>query len=283
MAEGVREAWAACVGTIRLCALLLLGCAFAPGTLAAQQGQGSESPAEARSLFERGGQASDDGRWAEAADLYQRSLELMERPSTMFNLVGVLHRLGRYREGLEVGAAYLRAPSTAAEKEKRAEVERLLADMQLAVGVLELTIVPRTAVLTLDGKRVSAAPERYELAVDPGRHQVAVSAPGYEPIERRFVMDRGGRVRLDLTLVPEAVTASPPPAVMAADETPPALGKAPAAPPITQRQRRVRRALWATGSILFVGGLSAIMIAGAAKDDEKPEPTGGTTGVTLPL
>jgi hypothetical protein len=182
-----------------------------------------------------------------------------------------------------VGAAYLRAPSTAQEKDKRAEVERLLADMQLAVGVVELVVVPRSAVLTLDGAPVAARPERHELAVDPGTHRVSAVAPGYEAIERRFVMERGGRVRLALTLVPEALEAAPPHAVLAADEVAPGSSKPVAAPPLTRRQRRVRRALWATGGIILVGGLSAIMIAGAAKDDERPEPTGGTTGITLPL
>jgi hypothetical protein len=275
MVQGSGQAWAAFLGALRLCVLFVSLFCCVPCRVEAD-----DTESQARALFERGVAASDQGHWAEAAELYQRSRALVERPSTLFNLVGVLHRLGRYREGLEVGAAYLRAPGTAGERDKRAEVERLLADMQLAVGVVEVSVLPRAAQLTLDGVPVPASPERYELAVDPGQHVLTAFARSYEPQERRFAMERGVRVRVELTLVPDAPEAAPPKAVLAADEAAPApLGKS----PLTKRQRRLRRALWVTGGILVFGGLGAIMIAGAAKDDDKPEPTGGTTGITLPL
>src|SRR5262245_12309570 len=82
----------------------------------------AQSPDEqARALFEQGLAASDAQRWLEAASLFQRSRELVERPSTLFNLVVVLHRLGRYRDGLEAGSAYLRIAGSE-NGEKRAQI-----------------------------------------------------------------------------------------------------------------------------------------------------------------
>jgi hypothetical protein len=266
----VRASW--------LCFALVILLVHAAGAVA----QTPEAEAEAKQLFQRGVEASDAGRWAEAADFFQRSREQVERPNTLFNLVGLLHRLGRYREGLEVGAAYLRAPSTAAERDKRTEVERLLADMELAVGVLRLSVVPRTARVTVDGRPLPLARDRYELTIDPGRHQLSVEAQGHEPQQRTVVVERGARLSLDLTLLPVSATAMPPATVLPADEAhaaPSAVSPA----PLTKRQKRIRRALWATGGILVAGGIAAFMIAGAATDEEDPEPTGGTTGITLPL
>ena len=56
---------------------------------------------EARALFEKGLEASDAQHLAEAVDAFRRSLSLVERPSTRFNLVTALFRQGQYREALE--------------------------------------------------------------------------------------------------------------------------------------------------------------------------------------
>jgi hypothetical protein len=236
----------------------------------------AQSPEEqARALFEQGLAASDAQRWDEAAVLFQRSRELVERPSTLFNLVVVLHRLGRYRDGLEAGSAYLRIAGSESG-DKRAEIDRLLSEMQLAVGSLRLKIQPRAARVTLDGAPLA---EPYAVALDPGRHVLSVSAKGHEPETRQLVVERGGKYALDVTLVPEAPPSLPPVAVVSDDQAAP--GEL-AQPGSSRRQRRLRRALWTVGTLVVAGGLAALIVT-TRPEESKPEPTGGSTGVTLSL
>jgi hypothetical protein len=238
----------------------------------------AETPDEqARALFVQGLQASDARRWEEAATLFQRSRELVERPSTLFNLVGVLHRLGRFREGLEAGSAYLRIAG-GESGDKRAEIDRLLSEMQLAVGSLRLRVQPRAARVTLDGAVLA---EPYALALDPGKHVLAVSAAGHESDTRELLVERGGKYSLDVTLVPEAERSLPPVAVVSDDQAG-LPGSDVSRPGSTLRQRRIRRVLWTAGTLLVAGGLAALIVT-TRPEPTQPEPTGGSTGVTLPL
>jgi hypothetical protein len=240
----------------------------------------AQTPEEqARALFEQGLVASDARRWDDAAALFQRSRELVERPSTLFNLVVVLHRLGRYREGLLAGSAYLRIAG-GETGERRAEVDRLLSEMQLAVGSLRLRVQPRTARVMLDGVRLDPA-EPYTLALDPGKHVLSVRAEGHEDDTRELGVERGGKYTLDVTLLPEAARSLPPVAVVSDDQA--ALpGSDVSKPGSTPRQRRVRRVLWAAGTLIFAAGLATLIVT-TRPEPSQPEPTGGSTGVTLPL
>jgi hypothetical protein len=238
----------------------------------------AEAPQEqARALFEQGLTASDARRWDEAAALFQRSRELVERPSTLFNLVVVLHRLGRFREGLDAGSAYLRSAG-AETGERRAEVDRLLSEMQLAVGSLRLRVQPRGARVVLDGVTLA---EPHALALDPGTHVLLVSAQGHESERRELVVERGGRYTLEITLLPESTRSLPPVAVVSDDQA--ALpGSDVSKPGSTRRERRIRRVLWTAGTLLVAGGLAALIVT-TRPESSRPEPTGGSTGVTLSL
>jgi hypothetical protein len=254
------------------CTLVLCGSLAAPVSAATPEEQ-------ARALFEQGLVASDARRWADAAQLFQRSRELVERPSTLFNLVVVLHRLGRHRDGLEAGAAYLRV-ATAETDAKRSEVERLLSEMQLAVGTLRLKVQPRRARVELDGAALPEQDTSHALALDPGRHVLTVSAPGHETQTRELNLEHGGKQSLEVTLLPVAERSLPPVSVVADDGSLP--GSALAEPGSTRRQRRLRRALWTAGTLLVAGGLAALIVT-TRPEETRPEPTGGSTGITLPL
>jgi hypothetical protein len=204
----------------------------------------------------------------------------VERPSTLFNLVVVLHRLGRHRDGLEAGAAYLRV-ADAEGGAKRAEVERLLSEMQLAVGTLRLKVQPRRAQVKLDGAPLVVQDSSYALALDPGRHALEVSAPGHEPLRRELIVERGGKQSLEVTLLPAAEPSLPPVPVVA-DDAAGLPGSELEVAGSTRRQRRLRRALWSAGTLLVAGGLAALIVS-TRPEETRPEPTGGTTGVTLSL
>jgi tetratricopeptide (TPR) repeat protein len=61
----------------------------------------ADAKQEARTTFERGGEASRAQHWAEARTQFMRSLELLPKASTMFNLAVADIKLGHGREALE--------------------------------------------------------------------------------------------------------------------------------------------------------------------------------------
>lgn len=66
---------------------------------------------DARASFERGVAASRESRWEDAEREFRRSLELIPKPSTMFNLAVADIKLGHGREALEQLTAFERAAS----------------------------------------------------------------------------------------------------------------------------------------------------------------------------
>jgi tetratricopeptide (TPR) repeat protein len=81
--------------------------------------------AQAKALFDQGIVASDEERWADAAVLFEQSRALLERPSTIFNLLGCLYRLGRYEESLQLVQRYLVISDPVADAARRQETEEL--------------------------------------------------------------------------------------------------------------------------------------------------------------
>lgn len=108
---------------------------------------------EARSYFERGVEASRNNRWREARILFQRSLDLVAKPSTLLNLAITELRLGNGEEALERLNAFreLATPVEHADMLDRAKV--LVAQAQ---ALIESEQSSASA-----GKR-SLAPERKE-------------------------------------------------------------------------------------------------------------------------
>jgi len=88
----------------RWCGLmLLLALSLGPARALADEKQ------DARTTFERGVEASRAQRWEEAREQFQRSLQLVPKASTMFNLAVADIKLGLGREALEQLAAFEQA------------------------------------------------------------------------------------------------------------------------------------------------------------------------------
>lgn len=150
---------------------------------------------EARALFEKGVSASDAGHWAEAADAFTRSLALVERPSTLFNLTLALHEQGRFREGVKAGARYLELVPKDAEPAQRRRIEQLVSDMRAAMGTLVLRVEPADARVLVDGESIPQA-EYGAIALLPGQHAVLVHDEGYGTHEEKVVVEKQVRTML---------------------------------------------------------------------------------------
>lgn len=161
-----------------LLAMFILTSALAPAPLHAQDLR------EAQQLFERGVTLADAERWGEAAEYFRRARAIVERPSIVCNLGVALHHLSEAGEATE---ALLRCQELAqqdpawgtANAALVARTERLLSELQPAVGRLTLSLEPPDAAVTVDGELREGSGSPRALELDPGTRHLGVSAPGF--------------------------------------------------------------------------------------------------------
>ena len=174
---------------------LSLACGLVSPTRAQDASPSAEQLAEARALFERGLAAADAERWAEAVELFRHARDLVERPSIVFNLGQALMRLGRATEAQTALERFVAIADASADRADIAVAERLLSELALAQGTLELSVEPADAVIELDGALLEGAGAERVITLDPGRHRIAVTAPGHRPDRFEVSVIAGSRER----------------------------------------------------------------------------------------
>ena len=158
----------------------------------------AQSRDQARRLFDGGTSAMNEGRFAEARDLFRRSLSLFPNAGTAFNLAVALERTGELVEAVGVFDALREEAFGALQRAQLAEVERLRAEADQGVAVLTLT-----SPSAIEGMNVRIDGELHELGsvrLDPGTHVVLATAPRHEPHEQRLELSRGERRDISLAL-----------------------------------------------------------------------------------
>lgn len=178
----------------------------ADGGQATPEGQGSGGSKQpdwkrARRLFRNGVQYANQERWGEALEYFRRSRELVQRPSTLFNIGVALLRLGRPTEALRALERYLRVSADMqGESSRRAKARRMLEVALQQSAHLEVRVDPPSATLRVDGERVAGDGPVREVRVDPGEHKLEVTAPGHQPRSSRVALLPGERTETEVTL-----------------------------------------------------------------------------------
>lgn len=134
--------------------------------------------AEARALFQQGSTLAEARRFSEALDAFERSLALVERPSTLFNVALCLFALDRLVEVIEVLERYRSSEDVSTES--LVDTERMLAHAERSVGQLVIEIVPEEASVFVDGREVEGGARR-TVRVNQGPHVIRADAPGHAP------------------------------------------------------------------------------------------------------
>lgn len=238
------------------CWCLLALCAFA------RDARADES--DAKALFSRGVEHSRAERWQEAHAAFSSSLEREQRVSTHFNLALVALKLERGRECLEHLGAFAGLADPAQHGDFLAEAATLRERALSLVGTLELTITPAHAEARLDDAALPLlGDERTLLRLDPGKHTLHVSAPGYHSLSQPLVIERALRQRLTLALTPVTPVAE-------------RRGRASDTPAQEDSGWHVP-ALWAGGALAAVG--VGMLVFFLAKSDS--EPYSGTSDILI--
>ncbi|MCA9605173.1 MAG: PEGA domain-containing protein [Myxococcales bacterium] len=171
---------------------------------------------EARTLFEQGVAALDEGRFADAAELLARSLELRDSAPARFNRAVALRGAGRYLEGVAELERYLEQATEPRHARTREHAAQILEELRAGVAVLELEVVGSPDDVRVDGETVAAADARLELRRDPGGVIIRVARDGYAPIEHTLTLEAGARESLRID-----AAESPLPATLSIEALPP--------------------------------------------------------------
>ncbi|MCA9581331.1 MAG: hypothetical protein KC416_06020 [Myxococcales bacterium] len=169
----------------------------------ATAGRSTDAVERAKKLFEDGNAVLNQGRFAEARDLFRSSLALVPRASTAFNLAVALRGTGESTAAVVELEVLLAGKMGALPPDKRDEVKRLLEQVRADLATLHIEACgAKDLVVRINGEiERDVVPCRpFRKTVDAGRYTVTVSAPRAETGERNVVLNRGGVVRVDIRI-----------------------------------------------------------------------------------
>jgi hypothetical protein len=185
------------------CALLsfVALCALGTSRAAAQAEEAPEARVIVRpiDLFDRATRALNEGRCAEARELFGQVHDVSPRPSTAFNLAVAMICTGEFRAAVALLDELLEGGFGELSDEVRALVveRRELAAQGLAH--LSIEVSPRDARVRIDGESI-ARDMWPDVPLDPGRHAIDATAEGHT-LQSRWI-DLASRdresVRFDL-------------------------------------------------------------------------------------
>ena len=235
----------------------------------------------ARSLFEEGLDFVSARQWAQAADRFQRVMEIRSSPVVAYNLASALVHLERLLRARALLRSTVLQPEVAGETRRAAE--QLLSEIEPRIGRVRLIIrgTKPDTVLLLDDTPLEMGRLSAPLELDPGPHRIAVLVAGQPRSPKAFVVRSRQpvlEVEYDVTPpVPDPQTAAgaaPPPSQPASSVTPTAV--APTGPPADPSSGLGPWGLWTAVAGVAVAGL-VVGVVVASDRGEPPPPLAGDT------
>lgn len=179
-------------------AAVVVGALLIPSTALAQPAA-QPSRAEVQERFTRAVTLFEQRNFEGALAEFERVYQITGRADLLFNIGRVHEALGRYPEAATAVEEYLRR-SANLPPERRAEVERVLANVRRYIAYLRVRVAPPEASVRLDGQTLDAARRAEEIPVSPGRHRVEAAMEGHRAEEQAVVVASGDHREVALTL-----------------------------------------------------------------------------------
>ena len=234
------------------------------------QGVDAETRTVARELARQGADAFERHDYATALDRLTRAFSLFRAPTISLMQARSLARLGRLVEALDkyeethrmslgddAPDAFRQAANEAKgeAEELRGRIPRVLVRVRTPSGRTEGLKVQ------LDGKPLPPALLDVERPIDPGTHQISVTAPNCEPVMRSTTLAEGERAVLEIPLD----SAAKPAPLTTSDPVAPTAETAPL--PVTESSST---ATWGwVGIGAGVAGLATSAVTGVIALDKK--------------
>ena len=204
--------------------------------LALATGARADNPKRAaQALVTQGMRLIEHRQYDEALAKLRAAYALYDSPKILLDIGSTLRDMGRFAEAANVYAQYL--ADGGAEARRKAEVQRLLHQLDAKLTVLEVDVTPMAADVAIDDGPWVPVGGRMEARVAPGMHLVRARGAGLAPQERRVDGHPGAHQGVAIALRPAEPPARPP----IASVPPPAPAPEPQPPPVvvTARANRV--------------------------------------------
>lgn len=177
--------------------------------------QSDRDRAGARAAAEAGADAFDQGRFAEALDLFTRAEQLVHAPTHRLYMARANVKLGKLVEArenyLSILAEKLPANAPAPFKRAQAEAEAELDAVEARLAYVTITLQgakAETTEVSMDGSAVPAALVGIPFPVNPGEHVFVAQSGSAKSNEVRLDLAEGRKQSVTLTLDATAVQAT---------------------------------------------------------------------------
>ena len=176
----------------------------------------------ADAAFEEGRELFDQGRFREACEKFELSMQLDPSPGTLLNLGNCYEPQGDLVRALalfEQAFADAQRSNDPRRKELWTDASReRIANLSRRVPQLSVRGAPSDAEVSIDGngQRPSGV-----LRINPGRHRIEVRAPGKQPFTQEFDIASGQRLAINVPPLEAEAGPAPPPPAAPAEPAPP--------------------------------------------------------------
>jgi hypothetical protein len=249
---------------LRLAGVAALGLSTAVAPVFAQSASDRET---ARSLMDRGEAATSRNDHAAALEAYRKADQIMKVPTTGLALARTLAALGQLVEARDVALRVTRIPANAGDPpvfaRARSDAQQLADSLVSRIPSLTIKIEggpDSGAKVTLDGSELPPSMLGVPKKIDPGKHVVVASGPGFEDARAEIDLAEGAAESVSLAL--EAGGSGPREPIGATPADEPGDGRG-ATSPLVYVGFGVGAAGIAVGSIT---GLMSLSKASSAKD-----------------
>src|SRR5450755_1494539 len=215
----------------------------------------------ARQSFESAVALEADQKWAEATVKLRAALAIKDTPGLRFHLAHCEEQQGVL---VEAALDYDRASELLRQGAKAPDVQKLLApasaDLKRRIPhvTVEIPSDVSNPVAQLDGKAFAPSELALGLALNPGSHQLKVSARDRSPFDREFSLKEGDQISIRAELKSNAL----PPSALGATPAPQSAQPGASAPVVAAKPAAAPRKPSAKPFLLL--GESAVAVAGLA-------------------
>jgi hypothetical protein len=191
-----------------LASIALVSCLTATVPASAQDAAASR----AEQLFVDGRDARDRGDHATACSKFGESLALVKRASTLVNLAICAEKLGKLTAAMAyANEALAMLPAT---DERVATAKEVLERATQRVATVTLALpggAPADVRVTVDGTAIAASALASPVTLDPGEHELLVSAAGRADAKQKVTLAEGQRMDVALAVGAPTPRAAPVP------------------------------------------------------------------------
>ncbi|WP_394825727.1 PEGA domain-containing protein [Pendulispora albinea] len=161
---------------------------------------------EARARYARGMKIYEEGNAPAARAEFERAYALAPSYRILYNIGLCYQATNDYVEALRALERYLSEGGSEIGEERRAEVNKQIADLKPNIASVTITTNVSGATITVDDVAVAQSPLPDKILVNPGRRKISATKQGLFPATKSivFVGSENTQVNLELTDPPRS-------------------------------------------------------------------------------